>query len=262
MQDPRTEPEKPRSEFAQSVGRGLLIGAVALVLILPPYLHYRHRNETAPAAKPAATAKAPEAAKPRHVIRHADFGAESPSPEVRRMANWVADSHDNQTHAFVVIDKPNAKVYLFDNVAHLQTAVPTVIGSAIGDDTYPGVGDKPLSALKPYERTTPAGRFVAEVGETSSRHEDVVWVDYDNAVSMHRIIKVPERLKAIATPTPADNRLSNGCINLPPEFYEKALRPAVDHYGVIVYILPETRPIQQTFASFYDVDAASKLAQN
>jgi hypothetical protein len=261
MKDPRTETETSRSEFADAVRRGLVIGAVALVLILPPYLHFKHRAEPA-SAKPAATAKAPEAAKPQHVVRHADLGAESASPDVRRMANWVADSHDNGTHAFVVIDKPNAKVYLFDNAAHLQTAAPTVIGSAIGDDTYPGVGDKPLSALKPYERTTPAGRFVAEVGETSSRHEDVVWVDYDNAVSMHRIIKVPERLKAIATPGPEDNRLSNGCINLPDAFYEKALRPAVDHYGVVVYILPETRPIQQTFASFYDVDAPVKLAQH
>ena len=92
--------------------------------------------------------------------------------------------------------------------------------------------------------------------------EDVVWVDYDAAVSMHRIIKVPERLKAIATPGPEDNRLSNGCINLPDEFYETALRPAVDRAGLVVYILPETRPLNQTFASFYDVDAPGNLAQN
>jgi hypothetical protein len=262
MKDQPAEPETPRSEFAQAIGRGLLIGAAALVLILPPYLYFRHRAAPAPAAQPAATAKAPAAAKPQHVIRHADFGAEPASPDAHRMANWVADSHDNGTHSFVVIDKHDAKVFLFDGNAHLQAAAPTVIGSAIGDDTYPGVGDKPLAALKPYERTTPAGRFVAEVGETSSRHEDVVWVDYDNAVSMHRIIKVPVRLKAIETPTPEDNRLSNGCINLPDAFYEKALRPAVDRYGVVVYIIPETRPIQQTFASFYDVDAPGKLAQN
>jgi len=252
--------ENDRSEFAQALGRGLVIGLAALVLILPPYLYFKHRAAT-PA--PVATAKAPAVApKPQHVIRHADFGAEPASPDAHRMANWVADSRDNGTHDFVVLDKHDAKVYLFDSNGHLQASAPTVIGSAIGDDTYPGVGDKPLSALKPYERTTPAGRFVAEVGETSSRHEDVVWVDYDNAVSMHRIIKVPERLKAIATATPEDNRLSNGCINLPDAFYEKALRPAVDRYGVIVYIIPETRAIQQTFASFYDVDTPAKVAQN
>jgi hypothetical protein len=87
----------------------------------------------------------------------------------------------------------------------------------------------------------------------------VVWVDYDAAVSMHRIIKVPERLKSLASPEVEDNRMSFGCINLPDAFYEKALRPAVDS-GTVIYVLPETRPLQQTFASFYDVDAKQKYA--
>jgi hypothetical protein len=243
--------KKPRSEFAESLRRGALIGAAVLVLVLPPVLHFGPRL-----SRPASVAKPPVA------HRHADFAAEAASPDAKRLANWIADSHDNGAHWFVVLDKRDAKVFLFDQNGRLQTAVPTVIGSAIGDDTAPGVGDKPLGDLLPEERTTPAGRFVAEVGETSSRHEDVVWVDYNAAVSMHRIIKVPERLNAIATPGPEDNRLSNGCINLPDEFYEKALRPAVDRSGVVVYILPETRPLKQTFASFYDVDAPGKLAQN
>jgi hypothetical protein len=257
MVQPGTGRTGESSEFAHSVRRGLLIGAAALVLVLPPAVHFAPRFFP---GHPAATAKQRAPASVAH--RRADFGGESAAPDVRRLANWVADSRDNGQHSFVVIDKQGAKVFLFDRDAHLKASAPTVIGSAIGDDTYPGVGDKPLSALLPEERTTPAGRFVAEVGETASRHEDVVWVDYDAAVSMHRIIKVPERLKAIATPGPEDNRLSNGCINLPDSFYEQALRPAVDHGGVIVYILPETRPLAQTFASFYDVDAPARLAQH
>ena len=242
--------KKPRSEFAESLRRGALIGAAVLVLVLPPALHFGPRMSR------------PASVEAQRAHRHADFAAETASVDARRLANWVADSRDNGTHWFVVLDKREARVFLFDRDGHLQNAVPTVIGSAIGDDTAPGVGDKPLGDLLPQERTTPAGRFVAEVGETSSRHEDVVWVDYDAAVSMHRIIKVPERLKAIETPGPEDNRLSNGCINLPDAFYENALRPAVDRQGVVVYILPETRALNQTFASFYDVDAPGKLAQN
>jgi hypothetical protein len=79
---------------------------------------------------------------------------------------------------------------------------------------------------------------------------------------MHRIIKAPERLKALATPDVNDNRMSFGCINLPDAFYEGQLRPAIDRWGLVVYILPETRPIEQTFASFYDVDAPIKMAQH
>ena len=237
--------------FVRVLRDGLGITAAAVALALPATLYFAWQHaKTEPQSVPVPLR-----------VQHAFLGTEPASPDVHHMADWVADSHDNGTHWFVVIDKPNAKVFLFDRNARLQAAVPAVLGSAIGDDTYPGSGDKPLSQLKPYERTTPAGRFVAEVGETASRHEDVVWVDYDAAVSMHRIIKVPARLKAIATPDPSDNRLSNGCINLPDAFYEKALRPAVDRNGVIVYILPETRPITQSFAAYYDVDAPVRLAQ-
>ena len=119
------------------------------------------------------------------------------------------------------------------------------------------MGDKPLAQVLPQEKTTPAGRFIAEVG-ASTRGEDVVWVDYDVAVSMHRVLKVPERLKSLASPTKADNRMSYGCINLPPQFYEKVLRPTVDN-GAVIYVLPETRPLGDVFASFHDVAKPIKV---
>jgi hypothetical protein len=243
------------SEFAESLRRGALIGAAVLLLVLPPVLHY------APVAH-SPRAKAP-AVQPRALDRHlADFGNEPASRDVRRVANWVAVSQDNGRHAFAILDKEQARVFLFDPDAHVITSTPALLGAAHGDDTVPGIGDKPLKEVKEDEKTTPAGRFVAQVGESSSRHEDVVWVDYDAAVSMHRIIKVPERLKAMATPDVKDNRMSFGCINLPDAFYEGQLRPAVDRYGLIVYVLPETRPVEKTFASFFDADAAVKTAQH
>jgi hypothetical protein len=177
------------------------------------------------------------------------------------MANWVAASGDNKSMSFVIVDKKDAKVYIFDPQAHLKAAAPALMGSAIGDDTAPGVGDKPLAQVLPEEKTTPAGRFIAQVGN-STRGEDVVWVDYAAAVSMHRVLKVPERLKSLASPTKDDNRMSFGCINLPPEFYENVLRPTVDHGGAVIYVLPETRPLAATFASYHEVDGPLELAQH
>jgi hypothetical protein len=192
------------------------------------------------------------ATQPRHL---ADFGKRAPTPDVRRMANWVAISGDNGRHAYVIVDKKDARVWAFDPDGHLQSDVPALLGAARGDDTVPGIGTKPLAQVKPQERTTPAGRFVAELGKSSSRGEDVVWVDYDSAVSMHRVIKQPERLRRLASPSTADNRMSYGCINLPDAFYEKVLRPDVTRFGAVIYILPETRPLQATFSAYYDVEA-------
>jgi hypothetical protein len=238
------------AEIADGLRKGLLLGAAVLVLLLPPAI-----SHLPSAGHPAAMGPRVHA-----ITRAANFGSEQPSPDARHMANWIATSGDNKDMSFVIIDKKDAKVYVFDPHAHLKAAAPALLGSAIGDDTASGVGDKPLDAVLPEEKTTPAGRFIAEVGK-DTRGEDVVWVDYEAAVSMHRVLKVPERLTALASSTKDDNRMSFGCINLPPEFYENVLRPTVDRTGAVIYILPETRPLAATFASYHDVNAPVEVAQ-
>ena len=183
------------------------------------------------------------------VPRVAYWGGESRSADARTVGDWAFRSGDHGQRAVVVVDKKDAKVYVFDRDGRLQRAAPALLGSAVGDHTVPGIGDKPLSQVLPAERTTPAGRFVAEPGVNASG-EDVVWVDYDAAVSMHRVrakVKSERRLERLASQTPADNRISFGCINLPVAFYEKVLSPAVRRTGAVVYVLPETQPAAQFF---------------
>jgi hypothetical protein len=241
------------AEFADALRKGVLLGAAVLVLVLPPAISYLPSPRPTPAAASSSPPRPP-------VIRRAEFGPEPASPLVRKMANWVVDSRDNRNMSFVIIDKTDAKVFVFNPAGRLKAAAPALLGEAIGDDSVPGIGDKPLSRVLPQEKTTPAGRFIAEVG-MSTRGEDVVWVDYEGAVSMHRVLKVEQRIQRLASPTPEDNRMSFGCINLPPQFYEHVLRPTVDAGGAIIYILPETRSLRQTFASYYDVDAPLKLVK-
>jgi hypothetical protein len=61
-----------------------------------------------------------------------------------------------------------------------------LLGGARGD-TVPGIGALQIADVLPEERTTPAGRFVGERGH-NARGEDVVWVDYDAAVSMRLVL--------------------------------------------------------------------------
>lgn len=192
-------------------------------------------------------------------VKRAVFARVRASPDVRHIADWVVDSADNLGLPFVIIDKTDAQFFIFDAAGRIQGAAPALLGSARGDHTVPGIGDRAFSDMPPETRTTPAGRFVAALG-MSARGEDVVWVDYDAAISLHRVITnrpQDRRLTRLATPTPLDNRISYGCINVPARFYENVVRPAFNATDGIVYVLPEMRPAREVFGS-YDVEERSR----
>src|SRR5205085_1721268 len=194
-------------------------------------------------------------------LRLADFGGEQPSADARLVANWAVATANAGRHAIVIVDKKDARVYVFGPNGKLRDSAPALLGSARGDDSFPGIGDKPLSQVRPYEKTTPAGRFVAEPGRNTGG-EDIVWVDYDAAVSMHRVrplVARERRLERLATRTTDDNRISFGCINLPVAFYENVLSPSVQKYGAIIYVLPEVKTPQQVFGA-YDVTDPAQVA--
>jgi hypothetical protein len=256
MNEPqRQEPQrKKKSDFLDSVQKGLLLGAAIAVLVLPPVMYHRAQGPHGPHA----AARGSQSATPLA----ADFGAVRASDDVRRVANWSMSTHDHQKMSFIIVDKKAAKVYVFDPAGHLRSSAYALLGSAVGDDTVPGIGTKPIAQVTPEERTTPAGRFVAQPGTSASRNEDVVWVDYDAAVSMHRVInfvKAERRLERIVSPDPAEHRISYGCINLPRDFYENAVAPAARTTGAVIYVLPETRSIEQQFG-IPDGEASAKVA--
>jgi len=171
-------------------------------------------------------------------FRLAEFGSDAPSADARHLADWIADTRDNGTSDFIIIDKRHARVYVFDAKARLRGANPVLLGAARGDDSVPGIGLRPIAE-----------------GGRNLKGEDIVWVDYDAAVSMHRVRATKpseQRLERLATPTVDDNRISYGCINVPVAFYETHVRPTVAKNRAIVYVLPEVKPVQQVFGS-YDV---------
>jgi hypothetical protein len=253
-----------RSEFMDSLRTGLLVGAALLVLIVPIARNHqakqREAQVAAASAQPAPT-DAPQARAAAPAIRRADFKGEDPTPQARQVADWVVFTANNGRHAFVIVDKKDARVYVFAPDGRLKDSAPALLGSARGDDTFPGVGNKPLAQVRPEEKTTPAGRFVAEPGLNSGK-EDVVWVDYDAAVSMHRIrplVARERRLERLASLTTDDNRISFGCINLPVSFYENVVSPTVRKQGAIVYVLPEVKTAQEVFGAF-DVNDPEQVA--
>lgn len=176
--------------------------------------------------------------------------------DVRRMADWVVGSADNGRFPFVIIDKKDAEVFVFDRQGQILGAAPALLGLAVGDDSAPGIGDKPLSAIPPKDRTTPAGRFVAYLGYEHGKPA-TLWVDHEDNVALHRVVtgtRKDHRLQRLATPTPLDNRITFGCINVPVDFFDRTVLPAFKSTKGIVYVLPDIKAIRDVFPKYYDVD--------
>jgi hypothetical protein len=169
---------------------------------------------------------------------------------VKTLADRVLASADNEGRDFVIVDKRHARIFAVGADGRLLGHAPVLLGAARGDDSVPGIGERPIALIRPFERTTPAGRFVAAAG-LNARGEDIVWVDYDAAISMHRVRAVnprERRLQRLASPSAADNRISYGCINMPAAFFDTVISPLFRGGERAVYVLPETRPLQQVFA--------------
>jgi hypothetical protein len=173
--------------------------------------------------------------------------AEVPA-DIQQFASAAVRARDVFAKPFAVIDKPRARVWVFDERARLMEESPVLVGAAVGDVAPPDIGTRPLSRVRPSEKITPAGRFVTEPGR-NTRGEDVIWIDYDSAVSLHRVRHVAgeHRPQRLATPTVADKRISFGCVNIPPRFYEQVLQPYFSAEMGVVYVLPETRSRESVF---------------
>jgi len=237
-----------RADVLAGLKNGVLLAMALVVVKLPP-------AGLAPAALRHAEVRTNPEPSLRQRALHAEFGTLMPSPDARTIADWVADSGDNQRLPFAILDKRGARVYVFDPDARLMGSSLVLLGSAPGDDSVPGIGERPLSQVRSDERTTAAGRFVSEPGHDDSGDE-VVWVDYDAALAMHRVKVVDpkeHRFERIATDSIADKRISNGCINVPIAFFDSVVERALGHSRAVVYVLPEIKPLRQVFQTAYDV---------
>jgi hypothetical protein len=173
------------------------------------------------------------------------------SDTVVELAGWVVATNDNQGYPFAIIDKDAAQILIFDTDGRLRGAAPGLFGSAVGDHIAPGIAGLALREIPGRDRTTPAGRFVGGFGPSIDAGR-VLWVDYDSAVSIHPTATgtpAERRAERLASPSPDDNRITHGCINVPPEFYERIISPTFQRGGVF-YILPDRASLAETFPEF------------
>lgn len=186
-----------------------------------------------------------------------ELAMQKSSEEVKRVVRWVADSADNGGLPFMLIDKANAHVYVFNRGGQLQGAAPALLGLAKGDRML-APNSAPMSAMPPHVRITPAGRFVSRLAIDSTGKELLV-LDYAASLSLHPVVKGKpheRRAERLLSATSQDNRVSFGCINVPVPFYQTVVSPAFKGTKGIVYVLPETGPASALFGIPAVVDTA------
>jgi hypothetical protein len=241
------------NRIAANLTKAFCLGVVAARLFISPTFA---QEITPPVSE--TVAPAPAAA---HVTRHANINSGNTPATVKKMADWVVDSGDNRGAPFVIVDKPEAKVFIFDKIGEMLGTASALVGLAPGDDSVPGIGTMPLTKITPDMRTTPAGRFVATLGRDLGKL-DVLWVDYATAISLHRVINTKpaeRRLDRIVSKVPAEHRISYGCINVPTKFFDSVVDPTFKDTRGIVYILPEVKEVRAVFPAYYDVDDPGKV---
>lgn len=177
------------------------------------------------------------------------FPLQSASSDVRQAMAWVLQERDNRRMPFAIVDKKNARLFVFDGKGQFLGASAALLGLTPGDTALASNDDFEPTRMRPIERTTPAGRFVSEPGR-NLKGEAIVWVDYNARLAIHRLRPAPpaeQREARLASESPDDNRISLGCVVVSANFYDAVVAPALGKSYGVVYVLPEAQPAQAMF---------------
>ena len=139
-------------------------------------------------------------------FRAADFASHAASADARFVADWVADSGDSRGLPYLILDKRDARLFVFAADGRLIDSSPVLLGAAPGDDSVAGIGTRPMDQRPRTKRRPlppaassprPGGTPPARKSSGSTTHA---------AVSMHRVRLVDpkeRRLERLASPDPA-----------------------------------------------------------
>lgn len=175
------------------------------------------------------------------------------SDDARYVAGWVKGSGENQARPFAIVDKREARIYVFEAAGRLVGASAVLLGQTPGDGAAEMADRHPYS-LAVSERTTPAGRFSSRPGH-NDKGDAIVWIDYAAALAIHRLRPAPahqRREARLDSATSDDNRISLGCVIVPVGFYDAVVGPTLGRQRGVVYVLPEASSVQAMFG-FHDV---------
>ena len=181
--------------------------------------------------------------------KSAFLGSEKKSDDVLLVTDWVVRNNDNHGMPFIIVDKKQAKLFVFDKDGRILALTAVLLGLAVGDLTTPGTGTIKLSQIPLKDRTTAAGRFLLRHGLNLDGGK-VLWIDFEAALAIHAVPagkSEASRLSQMQSKNIKDHRVTFGCVNTTKEFFSNVLSPLFDTANGYIYILPETMPTATFF---------------
>lgn len=143
--------------------------------------------------------------------------------------------------SYVIVDKPSATLYMIGADKKLIGQMPVLLGQTKGET--PNMSDPESDTA--VQATTPAGKYTMGtiIGEEDliTYKGKVFSLCGSDALALH-ITYPPEkekRTEALNTPTPEDNRLSWGCLNISEEMWAKYIEGNIENRGTYMFITPD-----------------------
>jgi hypothetical protein len=150
------------------------------------------------------------------------------SADARHAGLWIPGSADRRGMPFAIVDRNDARIYVFEASGRLSSASSALLGQARGDHSAPGVGERTQAgAVPPHERTTPSCRFMSEPDAISmaSRSYGSTTPSPWPFAAFARVRARLAREARLSSGTPGDDRVSLGCLVGPEPFYSEVVQP-------------------------------------
>ncbi|MBA0908007.1 MAG: strawberry notch family protein, partial [Nitrosarchaeum sp.] len=174
----------------------------------------------------------------------ANFSGQSPSTEMRVIADWAVRTQQSKGKPFLLVDKKAGYLYVFNKEGVLDATAPVLLGLTKADALPAGREAKALEEFLPEDKVTPAGVFAATFDPTNAEYGTALkFSEQDKVILMvHRVYLGNEsreqRQARLDTETGEDNRISFGCLNVTRAFMRDVINPSFKDGGVVI-IAPE-----------------------
>ncbi|RQH06618.1 LPD38 domain-containing protein [Paraburkholderia dinghuensis] len=146
------------------------------------------------------------------------------------VSQWVQRSGDNNGGGYVIADKGRGELYVMSPRGEVQETIPALFGAKAGDEAVPG--------------ETPAGAFRldwSKAPDTKAYGDSIQSFSSTDrgTFAIHRVLTGrPENREArLASGNAAQRRITNGCINIPADTYNRLFDR---RFSGKLYVVPET----------------------